>query len=61
MAVKPKPGTVLRGPDGYIAIGTGKAVTAGDWFIYHPDHGGAYGDGVAQNVADWTPLVPKDV
>lgn len=57
---KVKPGTVRQGPDGFIAIKTGDGVTAGDWYIYHPDHGGGYGDGEAQKVSEWTPLVLQE-
>lgn len=35
------------------AYRTGPGVTAGEWFIFHRDHGGGYGDGVREGVEDW--------
>lgn len=52
-------GTMLKGPSGHIAIRTGPTVTAGDWFVFHPDHGGGYTDGKAQKVDDWVPMIKE--
>lgn len=48
-------GTVLYGPGQHIAIRTGPAVTAGAFFVFHPDNGGGYVAELPGDDADWTP------
>ncbi|WP_374159093.1 hypothetical protein ACEWX3_07675 [Mycobacterium sp. G7A2] len=44
-----------------VAIFTGPAVTAGDWFIFDINNGGYYGDGEREGVDNWVELdVPED-
>lgn len=38
---------------GRIAIKTGPGVTVAPWFVFHPDHGGHYTDGVKEKVEEW--------
>lgn len=46
-----RPGIVRIGPNGHRAIKMGPGVTAGPWYVMHPDHGGAYSS--EDTVADW--------
>ena len=43
----------LNADTGWIAIRTGPSVTVGTWFVFHPDNGGHYSDGVREKVDDW--------
>lgn len=50
---------VRRDPDGQrVAIQTGPKVTIGKWFVFHPDNGGYYTDGVREHVDEWPELKP---
>lgn len=49
-----EPGTVVREPDGpRAAMKMGPSVTAGRWFVMHPDHGGHYTDGKREDIDNW--------
>lgn len=55
---KPPKGAVLQGPDGQVAIRMGAGVTAGKFFVLHPDRGGHYSS--EQEDADipaWPPML----
>ena len=49
---------IRRNPDNpeQGAYRTGPRVTAGEWFVFHQDHGGSYGDGVREGVENWDVL-----
>lgn len=56
-------GTALRGPNGEVAIRTGSAVTAGQFFVFDPDNGGYYAalpDLVAK-IEQWPEMVELPV
>jgi hypothetical protein len=47
-----KPGAIKQNPDTLaVAVKTAPNVTAGDWFVFNPVHGGHYSD--TAEVADW--------
>lgn len=50
------PGTAFQGPEGQLAVRMGPGVTAGEFFVIHPDNGGHYASG--DEVADWNELKP---
>lgn len=49
---------IRRNPENPLqaAYRTGTGVTAGEWFVFHADHGGGYTDGVREGVENWTVL-----
>lgn len=54
------PGTARRGPNNEVAFKMGDGVTAGAYFVIHPDHGGAYSDGkTPYDVSQW-PLLAEE-
>lgn len=53
---KPKKGAVKRGPNGEVAIATGPGVALGVWFVFYPDSGGHYTDGISENINEWTDM-----
>lgn len=48
------PGTAFQGPDGQVAVKMGPAVSAGQYFVIHPDNGGHYTD--ENEVKGWPQL-----
>lgn len=54
----PQPVEIRRNPENPLqaAYRTGTGVTAGEWFVFHADHGGGYTDGVREGVENWTVL-----
>lgn len=52
-------GTALRGPNGEVAIRTGPAVAAGQFFVFDPDNGGYYAarDDLITQIEKWPALV----
>lgn len=51
-----KPVEIRRDPEEpkRAAYKTGSGVSAGDWFVFHADHGGGYSDGTREGIENWT-------
>lgn len=49
-----QPGTALQGPNGQVAMRMGPGVTAGKYFVIHPDHGGHWAAGAeVEPIESW--------